>query len=221
MIEPDKLLGFYYRDVRTLRLAVGAPWFEAPNDLNVIGIRRPAATAWASGRPDVFDDTILWAFTHPKGVGVALKAPVTTDPTRRWLRTPLNPGGCAVLEPGHYPGSHRLGLHRGRAALEQAGPMRIRRDANRNDAIDALGPVIDAPAATKINIHDAIGADAGDAASAGCQVFRYTQHLNALLGAVREQAKAGRGDRISYTLIDPNLLTGDAREAALRILGVA
>lgn len=219
MIAPDPLLGFYYNDARTVRLAVGAPWFEKPNDLNVLGIRRP----WVPNQPAAiaFDDVMVWAFTHPKGVGVALKAPITTDPSRKWLRDPLNPAGCAILVPGHYPRSHVLGLHRGRPGMVQDGPLRIWRDADKDEVMRPTTEILPAPASTKINIHDAIGADRAEAASAGCQVFQFTTHLTGFLGAVRQQSNAGLGTHISYTLVDPANLTGAAHAAAMRILGAA
>lgn len=214
MIRPDPLLGFFYDDARVVRLAAGAPWFEKPNDLNVFGVRRPDARG-------AFDDVIVWAFTHPKGVGVAFKAPATTDPSRKWLRTPLNPAGCAILVPGHYPRSHVLGTHRGRPGMVQDAPMRIWRDNNRDDVAAPTTEILPAPALVRINIHDAIGADAGEAASAGCQVFQYTSHLTGFLGSVRAQSNAGLGTHVSYTLVDPNNLTGAAREAAMRLLGAS
>ncbi|WP_061236276.1 hypothetical protein [Leptospira santarosai] len=58
----------------------------------------------------------------------------TVDPGRKYTETPMNPNGCAHLLNGlHW---FRRGLHKGLPAFNQATPVRIWRDRNRNNEND-------------------------------------------------------------------------------------
>ncbi|MEI2737870.1 MAG: hypothetical protein V9F01_03695 [Chitinophagaceae bacterium] len=58
----------------------------------------------------------------------------TTDPGNYWLKTFMNRNGTAILKPGQYKHSHRIGVHRGKyQALVQQNPVTVLRDDNAND----------------------------------------------------------------------------------------
>lgn len=208
-------------DAIALRRHVGAFVPRAPHDIAITGIRR----AWGTSRlaSDLFDDALVVI----DGRGILLLAAATTDPGRPWLRAPMRAAGTAIVVPGHYPLSHRLGLHRGYPALVQAGTLLVWRDATRDDLYDH-GPAAEAPPTTGINIHAA----ADDAVygvsprvgrwSAGCQVLQRRSTLRVLVDAVERQARAGMGDRVSYTLVaEEDLIDPLLRAAAGRLLAAA
>jgi hypothetical protein len=209
-----------YAAVRELRLAAGAPWFTGEWDLNLVGVRRP----WGDGREasDLFDDAIALAYTLA-GAPIVEVFRATTDPGRAYLGAPMRPDGTAILVPGHYPGSHRLGRHKGYPALVQAGTLRVWRDATKDHRYD-VGPVHAAPPSCGINIHAAADDVAGMVSarvgrwSAGCQVLQRRSALARLVAAAEGQRGAGLGDRVSYTLV---VAEGAHREAAYTVLGAA
>lgn len=207
-------------DIHTIRRAVSAPWFDAVWSLNLLAVRHPRALA--PDRPaGVFIDRLCWAVRVPCGsstVELGFVSRATTTPTKHWLVAPLNPDGTAIVEPGHYPLSHAPGLHHGRSALVQCGDLRIRRDGDRDGFAEPYGPVLLAPASCKLNIHDAVGKDAADYASAGCLVLESTAHKDTLVSAVKQQASFGLGAKVSLTLVDAGTLHGDALAAATRLL---
>lgn len=208
-----------YEAARTVRLAVNAPWFTAPYDVNLFGLRRP----WGPSREatDLFDDAIVLAVD-----GNVLVAAATTDPGRPYLARPMRSAGTAILVPGHYPSSHTLGVHKGYPALRQYTTLRVWRDATR-DAVYDTGTAVDAGVECGINIHAAADDAAGVVSarvgrwSAGCQVTQRRSDLRAIVAAVEAQRRAGLGGTVSYTLVDVGALSGAAREAAYVLLGLA
>lgn len=190
-----------YDAARTLRLGARAPWFTEDDDLNVFGVRLVARTT------DLFDDLVVFARVHRGAREVRVFA-ATTDPGRAYLKTPMNALGTAALVPGHYPGSHELGLHSGYPALVQRGDLRVYRDNDRNGDLSTLGPSFRAGPGCRINLHGAGDDEVADPSayvgrwSAGCQVIRRRSHLRELVRAVEDQRDAGHGTVVSYTLID-------------------
>lgn len=175
---------------------LGHRWFTAGDfNLNVWGIRHPSDVA------DGWDD-VLVACWREGGAWRWEAWQITTDPGKASLERPMRASGCAIMVPGQYKGSHRLGTHKGRPALQQVAPCGFWRDNDRDVELDRKGPVETAVIAA--NIHDAPGErdDLVGSWSAGCQVFRHVEDLQALLALVRKQQAAGLGDKISYTLVD-------------------
>lgn len=177
-------------------------WFTKPYDLNVVGIRN------ASRTPNAYDDTIAIAWVDNDGNKRVFCAPITTDPGMFYLQNPMNPAGCAILVPGQYLGSHKLGKHQGKyKALVQVKPMSVYRDNNRDKFIDAFKIQT---GLFGINIHRSVEAGISrnvDKWSAGCQVFSHPHDFNYLIALVEQQKAMIGTDAVSYTLIMESNIT--------------
>lgn len=67
----------------------------------------------------------------------------------------MNPKGTAILAPGQYQSSHKIGLHRGKyKALVQHRPVTVYRDNNKDSKYD-LEPTKKDTGIFGINIHKA------------------------------------------------------------------
>lgn len=189
--------------LRAATLARGWPWWSAPFDLNLFGIRG------ASSQADLYDDGIGIAWTDAAGHPHGRLFRATTDPGRPWLQRPSRASGCAILVgPAWYRGMYALGLHKGRAALVQAGPCRVWRDDDR-DAV--LGPLANpegfpVEAGGGINLHDPGAEDPGKVgySSAGCQVPWRAAYVGEIREALQRQTEAGHGGTLSYALHHAN-----------------
>ena len=171
-----------------------APFF--PN-LNIIGIRSEAAA------PGKFDDMVVVIYGRP-GDWIAHYFDATTDPGRYYLNNPMSTVGTAILKPGQYRGSHKIGKHkRTYQALVQRGPVTVYRDANRDDVLDMADTQV---GQFGINLHRAaesrLSVDVGRW-SAGCQVFRCPYAFAAFMGLCRASARK-YGEVFTYTLIEEN-----------------
>lgn len=99
-------------------------------NLNVCTIRANNQTAGS------FDDLeiLFWKY---KGNWTIVTHSATADPSDLSLITMKNALGCAILKPGQYLNSHKLGLHRGKyEALVQAKPITVIRDFDRDNTLD-------------------------------------------------------------------------------------
>lgn len=83
--------------------------------------------------------------------GVGFASLGTVDPGEYYTANPMQPRGCAHLVNGVY--RYKCGLHARHKAFVQAGPVRIRRDRNRNGIIDAEELTIIDTGYFAINIH--------------------------------------------------------------------
>ena len=155
---------------------------------HLVGIRSNANV------PNEFDDLIglvngtnvLW-FTG------------TTNPGTHWLKNLMNPKGTALLKPGQYKDSWKLGLHRNQyKALVQCAPITVFRDKDK-DAIAEETAVTDT-GLFGINIHRAnpnLISKFVDKWSAGCQVLNNPADFKKLIDACE-----GSGlTRFTYTLL--------------------
>ena len=186
-----------YSQLEALAKKKGYKWFTKPFDLNVWGIRNPAST-------NLFDDTLAVAFKDQGGNERVFLCPITTDPGRHYLQNPINHKGCAILAPGQYLGSHRIGRHQGKyKALVQVKPVIVYRDYNR-DGVMNFDRVLEDTGLFGINIHRASETNispAVDKWSAGCQVVQNPIDFLYLLSLVDQQQKYIGSDVVSYTLI--------------------
>lgn len=123
----------------------------------------------------------------------------TTNPGTHWLKNLMNPKGCAVLKPGQYVDSWKLGLHQGKyKALTQAKPITVYRDNNKNDLAEELGK--EDTGMFGINIHHANSSAVSsiiDKWSAGCQVLNDPKEFASLLAACEKSGKSA----FTYTLL--------------------
>ena len=108
----------------------GYIWREGVYDLNTGGVR---ATVFA---PNVFDDLLYHAYVAEDGLKCVALAVGTTHAGTYYLQHPMNPDGCFLLAPGQYVASHTKGLHYGKPAYVQIGPLRGWRDNNLDTICD-------------------------------------------------------------------------------------
>ncbi|QDP48301.1 MAG: hypothetical protein Unbinned4944contig1000_25 [Prokaryotic dsDNA virus sp.] len=184
-------------DVLTRLEEEGHYVFEAgAYNLNIIGVRTPP------GEVNTFDDELHVVYRDERGKWIDLCFPCTTDPGLYWLKNPIRRAGTAILKPGQYRGSHKIGLHRGRyTALVQRKPVTVYRDRNRNAVLD-MDQNTEQEGIYGINIHHA-GHDSHrvDKWSAGCTVIANLNDWEIFMAVVRRAAEIW-GDRFTYTLVD-------------------
>lgn len=168
-----------------------------PFELNIIGIRS------TNPKPNQFDDSINIIYKREDGQWIHNSFPATTDPGTYWLKTFMNPNGTAILKPGQYKNSHRIGVHRNKyQALVQQNPVTVFRDANKDDKLD-FNSAKEQTGIFGINIHRAsiTGITKSvDKHSAGCQVLADVNDFN-LLMQLAERHKNLYGNNFTYTLI--------------------
>lgn len=174
---------------------LGYKVFEAgPYDLNFIGVRGPGRDQ--HGNP--MDDTFLMFYKDEQGVWKKEWFMGTTDPMSFYLGTPMNVDGTAIMCEGQHRGLWKLGLHKGREALKQSGPVKVYRDKDRDMILD-MDPQNTQTGQYAINFHGPGGNLAY--ASAGCQVATDWKHVARVRELLALQTKHGFGDSITYTLV--------------------
>lgn len=186
--------------------AKGYAWFESQKDydVNIVGIRNSSTNNLVTNR---FDDWMTMSYKIG-GVWQFHIWPCTTDPGSKYTREQLlSADGVARLVPGQYRRSHRIGLHQGKySALVQQIPLRLYRDANRDNVFDETKIV---EGIFGINIHRSHPTGTSvqvDGWSAGCQVFAnindYTKFMR-----ICEKAREIFGNNFTYTLIESKDIT--------------
>jgi len=130
---------------------------------------------------------------------------ITTDPGKYWLENPINPKGTAILVPGQYLGTWKLGKHQGKyEALVQRKPVKVWRDNNKDSVIDY--PYAHAQVSEGyfgINIHRSNPYDKSyvvDRWSAGCQVFQAIDDYKEFMDLCKSSSDL-YGNSFSYTLV--------------------
>ncbi len=175
-------------------------------DLNLFGVRTANRVA------DAFDDWVgvFWQ-NWDTGVEEFHVWQATTDPGLAVLQNfkKYNPQGAAVLVPGQYPASHRIGLHQGEyTALVQHSTLKVYRDGNKDKMVDMLPQTITA-GDFGINIHrvkNYAPARKVGIASAGCQVILNPEDFNVLM-EICTLSDAQWGPIFTYTLLTEAQLT--------------
>ena len=168
-------------------------------NLNIVGIRTPDDSA------NTFNDGLVVAYKDEHGWITRGPWKWTTDPGTYYRLRPMNVEGTAIMCPGQYRGAYQIGLHRGRPALRQVGPVRIWRDNNR-DAILDMDPATVDTGRYAMNIHRSSSTESTvvDRWSAGCQVAARSTDMDCLLSLCRKSAEL-YGPRFTYTLIEANV----------------
>ena len=171
-------------------------------NLNIIGVRNSKTKNRVT---NAFDDCITlsyklddeWKFHCFK---------CTTDPGTHWVKNLLNPDGVAILKPGQYRGSHKIGLHQGKyEALRQQKPVQVYRDNNLDECYDLNEENIQ-EGIFGINIHRATAKTGGkstrvDRWSAGCQVIASNDDF-AIFMKICRQARDLWSNSFTYTLLE-------------------
>ena len=166
-------------------------------NLNIIGVRASGAVITNS-----FDDILLIIYKTPTGTWNRQLYQITTDPGQFYMNKPCNSKGTAILVPGQYRGTYKIGLHRGKyKALCQNKSVKVYRDNNKDSVYDYDPNSLD-EGMFGINIHKAgTLSKRVDTWSAGCQVFASETEFRAFMNYCNKQIKYGHGDTFTYTLL--------------------
>ena len=116
----------------------GYKWFNDTSnkgyDVNIVGVRNSSTNGIVTNR---FDDSLTVSYKDLNGKWCFHCFDATTDPGSHWEKNLLNKDGVAILKPGQYRGSHKIGLHQGRyEALKQQRAVKVYRDNNRDGKYD-------------------------------------------------------------------------------------
>ena len=171
-------------------------------DVNIVGIRNSETHGVVTNR---FDDTLTISYKDLNGNWIYNEYKATTDPGSHWEKNLLNKDGVAILKPGQYRGSHKLGLHQGKyEALRQKSPVKVYRDDNKDGDYDLIEENVQ-EGIFGINIHKAgrraEGSTQVDKWSAGCQVFSKESDFNEFMDVCRKASDIW-GNSFTYTLIE-------------------
>lgn len=171
--------------------------YQEPYRLNIVGVRANNATS------DGFDDSINVFYKDDNGSWKFTSYTATTDPGKKYLNTPINPHGTAILKPGQYINSHKLGLHRGQyTALTQQGKVTVIRDTNKDSTLD-FNSSKEESGYFGINVHHATDSGISKTVggwSAGCQVFAGSSDFATFI-ALCKQHSSRHGNNFTYTLL--------------------
>ena len=166
-------------------------------NLNIIGVRASGAIITNS-----FDDILLIIYKTPTRTWNRQLYQITTDPGQFYMNKPCSSKGTAILVPGQYRGTYKIGLHRGKyKALCQNKPVKVYRDNNKDSIYDYDPNKLD-EGMFGINIHKAgTLSKRVNTWSAGCQVFASETEFRAFMNYCDKQIKYGHGDTFTYTLL--------------------
>ena len=191
------------KEIKDTVISKGYKWFESGDyNVNIVGVRNSETDGKVTNK---FDDCLTvsykidgeWQFHCFK---------CTTDPGTHWVEHPMMESGVAILKPGQYRGSHRIGLHQGKyEALTQAKPLKVYRDNNRDDKYDLIESNVH-EGIYGINIHRATKWEGKkstqiDKWSAGCQVIAANDDFKLFMEIIKKGAGIW-GNSFSYTLIE-------------------
>lgn len=157
------------------------------SDFMLVGVRSK------EDKPDVYDDK-LYLITKSS----LFCFDCTTNSGTYYLMNWMNPKGTAVLRADRSY-KYKLGLHKGKEALVQAGPVEVYRDKNKDAKIDTVGPTewgwfgIDIHRGSENSVGRFIGKW-----SAGCTVVPDVQQFLLLLSECKKTGQMF----FNYTLLN-------------------
>ncbi len=199
-------VGIYDR-LKAYRESVGAPWFDAPWDLNLCVIR--------SGTVGVWDDRVVICTTDEAGRRVVQRVVATGDAWEgEWLE-PSHPDGCVYVLDQHVPGGLILGEHKGRPALRQQKPFRcVRWPAG--EAVPTVAQLEDRALTRAVSdirgthLHNRVSGMAPEKPAAndseGCTVSLYYHQHAAMIELVRQQERVHGSTVVSPTFLKRSAL---------------
>ena len=171
-------------------------------DVNIVGVRNSETKGRVT---NAFDDCMTVSY-KVDGEWNFHCFQCTTDPGSHWVENIMREEGVAILKPGQYRGSHKLGLHQGKyLALRQQKPVKVYRDNNLDNKHDLLEESVQ-EGIFGINIHRATGRSGGkstrvDKWSAGCQVIAHNDDWHIFLD-ICQSAREVWGNSFTYTLLE-------------------
>jgi len=176
--------------------------FDGKWDLNLIGLRTPNTEA------NLFDDFLFVVCRDSENKWCTWVFRCTTDAGTYWLRNPSRVDGTAILvDPQQCRSAYQLDLHAGRyLALCQRKPVKVWRDANRDEILDRYGA--EHVGYFGINIHRASQTrivNEVERYSAGCTVIQDFDEFDFLLSLCKKQIAVLGYDKFTYTIIKGEL----------------
>tara|TARA_R110000751_G_scaffold293330_1_gene400869 strand:+ start:855 stop:1445 length:591 start_codon:yes stop_codon:yes gene_type:complete len=173
-----------------------------PFNLNIVGVR--------SDTPKVneFNDN-MFVFWKYKGYWNYITMQCTTLPGLKYLETPINPAGCAILVPGQYRSTYALDLHNSKymALCQRLGNVSVYRDDNEDQKYDMNDMSIQT-GEFGINIHRAdkdYEVELVNGYSAGCQVIENPSEYDIFIN-ICEKSEEYWGNSFTYTLLTESQL---------------
>lgn len=168
-----------------------------PFNLNIVGIRD------SSPKVNYFNDCIcvFWKYQNRWNY---LEFDATTLAGLKYLKSPLNPKGCAILVPNQYRGVWELGGHgktKYTALVQRKGEVEVYRDSDKDSEYDMIEENTE-KGYFGINIHKASTGEREtvDGYSAGCQVFQNSDEYDIFIDLCQKSEKYW-GNSFSYTLL--------------------
>lgn len=157
---------------------------DRPYELNIVPYRTKNRIA------NKFDDYMYVFYKDKDGRWIYHTWQITTDPGTKSLKFPPNSKGTAILVPGQYLDSHRLGLHQGKyKALTQMLPVKVYRDNDKDNILDP-DPNKIYEGLFGINVHKAgLDSTVVEGHSAGCVVFKKSKDFDAFITLCNKHAK--------------------------------
>lgn len=169
-----------------------------PFNLNIVGVRD------SSPKTNYFNDT-LSVFWKYEGQWNMLTFQATTLAGLKYLKTPMNPKGCAILVPNQYKGVWKLDGHgktKYTALCQRNGEVEVYRDADKDNEYDMIEGNTE-KGYFGINIHRASQGEREtvDGYSAGCQVIQNSDEFDVFIEICKKSEKYW-GNSFSYTLLN-------------------
>jgi len=169
-----------------------------PYNVNVIGCRSDQTKA------NEFDDCLFLIYRGADKSWTVHSYQITTDIGIRYLKSPINDDGAAILVPGQYRGVYSVSKHRGKydALCQKNGKVKVWRDDDRDKILDMDDSTIQ-EGYYGINIHRAAATgemEYVNGYSAGCQVFKAARDFNEFMALIKLSAKK-YDNKFTYTLI--------------------
>lgn len=174
---------------------------ELPNEINIIAIRT------ADNSANTFNDIVGLLYLDNKEGWNWKQYPCTTDAGTYYRENPINVDGTAIIVPGQYIGTYKVGRHKDYEAMEQVGKLKYIRDNNRNKILDwiydKVGTVFQWEVA-KTNIHHAgVNSVQVDKWSAGCIVIASLANFIEFLSIIRRSINTyGKPNLFNFTLLE-------------------
>ena len=170
-------------------------------NLNIISVRSN------SNASKCFDDCLMVIYRNLVLDWQVETYQMTTEPGPSILRKPINPDGTAILVPGQYRGTYKIGSHGGSfrhtALVQRGGPVKVYRDANKDRDLDKEESSIQS-GMFGINIHRHARPAEKEyvrGSSAGSQVFKNSKEFAEFLEVCNKSADKF-GNSFTYTLLD-------------------
>ena len=169
-----------------------------PFNLNIVGVRD------SSPKTNFFNDS-LSVFWKYEGQWNMLTFQATTLAGLKYLKTPMNPKGCAILVPNQYKGVWKLDGHgktKYTALCQRNGEVEVYRDADKDNEYDMIEGNTE-KGYFGINIHRASQGEREtvDGYSAGCQVIQNSDEFDVFIEICKKSEKYW-GNSFSYTLLN-------------------